>query len=129
MSIIQINSTPLFANFKHHEAFLLVVQFVIFKLLLYINLSGVLPESGGGPHKGLKLPKRFTNLPSDSSACPGEKGRSCIKRKKITWDPIKILYFLHVLPFSPWDSQCKPTSEKTGHSIVISLHSVLLEQI
>ena len=27
----------------------------------------------GVPHKGLKSPKRSTNLPSDSSACPSEK--------------------------------------------------------
>ena len=33
-------------------------------------------------HKGLKSPKRFTNLPLDSSRCPGEKGRLCIKRKQ-----------------------------------------------
>ena len=31
-----------------------------------------LPKSGGT--KGLKLQKRFTNLSSDSSRCPGEKG-------------------------------------------------------
>ena len=41
----------------------------------------------------------------DFSRCLGEKGRSCIKRKRI----LKILYFLHVLPFSPWDPQFKPT--------------------
>ena len=69
------------------------------------------------PHKGLKLPKRFTNLPLDSSRCLGEKGKACIKRNKIlnTHDPIKISYFLHILPFSPWDSKFKPMSENTGH--------------
>ena len=41
MSKIQINSTPPFANFEHQEAFLLVVQFVIFKLLFYINLNKI----------------------------------------------------------------------------------------
>ena len=71
----------------------------------------------GMPHKGLKLPKRFKNLPFDFSGYPGEKGRACIKRKKNTQDPIRILYFLHVLPFSPWDSQFKPMSENTGHSM------------
>ena len=60
------------------------------------------------PHRRLKLQKRFTNLSSDSRRCSGEKN---------TWDPIKILYFLHVLPFSPWDSQFKPMSENTSHSI------------
>ena len=69
------------------------------------------------PHRGLKLQKMFTNLSSDSSRCPGEKERSCIKWKKNTRDPIIILYFLHVLPFSPWDSQFKPMSENTGHSM------------
>ena len=66
-------------------------------------------------HKGLKLPKRFTNLPLDSSGCLGEKGRACIKRNKILniHDPIKISYFLPVLPFSPWDSKFKPMSENT----------------
>ena len=44
------------------------------------------------------------------SRCPGEKRKSCIKWKKNTQDPIKILYFLHVLPFSPYDSQFKPMS-------------------
>ena len=34
-------------------------------------------------HKGLKLSKRFTNLPFDFSGYPGEKGRACNKRKKI----------------------------------------------
>ena len=62
-------------------------------------------------HKGLKLPKRFTNLPSNSSGCPGEKRRSCIRRKN--WDWIKMLYFLFLLfpTFSPWDSQFKLMSK------------------
>ena len=68
-------------------------------------------------HKGLELPKRFTNLPFDFSGYPGEKGRACIKRKKNTQDQIRFFYFLHVLPFSPWDSQFKPMSENTGHSM------------
>ena len=34
---------------------------------------------GATTHRGLKLKKRFTNLSSDYSRCPGEKGRSCIK--------------------------------------------------
>ena len=52
-------------------------------------------KEGGVPHKGLKLPKRFTNLPFDFSGYQGEKGRACIQRKKNTQDPIRILYFLH----------------------------------
>ena len=53
------------------------------------------------------------------SRCPGEKRKSCIKWKNNTQDPIKFMYFLHVLPFSPWDSQFKLMSESTGHSVVI----------
>ena len=44
------------------------------------------------------------------SRCPGEKRKSCIKWKNNTQDPIKFMYFLHVLPFSPWDSQFKQMS-------------------
>ena len=88
---LHFSSALLFCNFP-------ILLKIIFPINQYIQ---------GASHKGLKLSKRFTNLPSDSSGCPGEKGRSCIKRKKK-------LYFLHVLPFSPWDSQFKLTSEKTG---------------
>ena len=84
---------------------------------LSIGTGSMAPNKRQMTHRGLKLQKRFTNLSSESSRCPGEKGRSCIKWKKNTRDPIKILYFLHVLPFSPWDSQFKPMSENTGHSM------------
>ena len=43
--------------------------------------------------------KRFTNLPSDSRAWV-KKGEHVWKEKKNTQDPIKILYLLHVLPFT-----------------------------
>ena len=32
--------------------------------------------------KGLKSPKRFTNLPLDSSRCPGEKREIMYEKKK-----------------------------------------------
>ena len=48
-----------------------------------VDVVAVIVLVGGRAHKGLKSPKRFTNLPLDSSRCPGEKGRACIKRKKI----------------------------------------------
>ena len=44
-----ITVTALFANFEHHEVFLLVVTqawFLVFKLLQGINLGRVLPENG-----------------------------------------------------------------------------------
>ena len=84
---------------------------------LSIGTGSMAPNKRQMTHRGLNLQKRFTNLSSESSRCPGEKGRSCIKWKKNNWDPIKILYFLYVLPFSPWDSQFKPMSENTGHSM------------
>ena len=40
-------------------------------------------QSHAAAHKGLKFPKRFTNLSFDFSRYPGEKGRACFKRKKI----------------------------------------------
>ena len=62
------------------------------------------------PHKGLKSPKRFTNLPSDSSRCLGEKGRLCIKRKKKLGIQLEfcILYMFSLLHPGTHDlSQCQ----------------------
>ena len=46
--------------------------------LLEIGLTDLPKYWGAMAHKGLKLPKRFTNLPFDFSGYPGEKGRACI---------------------------------------------------
>ena len=64
------------------------------KIVLHVWVSvcsrAVGAEGAWGPQKGLQLPKRSTILPSDSSGSPGEKGRSCIRRKK--WE-CHIFYF------------------------------------
>ena len=52
-------------------------------------------------HRELKSPKRFTNLPSDSSRCPGEKGRSCIKRKKKLGIQLELCSFYMFSLFHP----------------------------
>ena len=48
---------------------------------------------------------------------PGWKREIICKKEKKTWDPIRILYFVYVLPFSPWDSKFKPMSKKTCQSM------------
>ena len=55
----------------------------------------------GAPHKGLNLPKRFTNLPLGSSGCLGEKRRSCIKRKKKLGIQLKFCIFYISSHFYP----------------------------
>ena len=55
----------------------------------------------GMPHKGLKLPKRFTNLPFDFSGYPGEKGRACVRGKKILRIQLEFCIFYMFSLFHP----------------------------
>ena len=59
--------------------------------------------------KGYNCRKGSQIFPRESRGCLGE---IMYKKKMNTWNLSKILYFLHVLPFSLLDSQFKPTSEK-----------------
>ena len=55
----------------------------------------------GVTHKGLKLAKRFTNLPFDFSGYQGKKGRACIKRKKILRIQLEFCIFYMFSLFHP----------------------------
>ena len=61
----------------------------------------VLDTIQGMAHKGLKLPKRFTNLPFNFSGYPGEKGRACIKRKKLLRIQLEFFIFYMFSLFHP----------------------------
>ena len=62
----------------------------------------------GMPHKGLKLPKRFKNLPFDFSGYPGEKRRACIKRKKILRIRLEFCIFYMFSLFHPGTHNLSP---------------------
>ena len=66
-----------------------IIYHILEKILIKIGL----------PHKGLKLAKRFTNLPFDFSGYPGEKGKACIKRKKILRIQLEFCIVFKCSPF------------------------------